>query len=203
MASVKKSLLVIIISFFYAQAWAISSTLPSTDVRFYRPFELQVDGQAAPVPTETLKGSCLNHSIRDNRSDAWQCQTDNRVLDPCFIKTFVKAKSAICPTSPWESHATLIMFDVSSLPPNNSNEQDTLDMSQDDPWAIALTNGVHCIKRIDSPFSIHGQSVKYVCDNQGFLLGHIQRCELIWKILFLPSRHSDVLKTVEIATAWY
>ena len=79
-------------------AWA--DTLPSTDVRFYRPFEDKVEGQVALQAKETLKGTCIKHSVLDNRSDAWECKSGQRTLDPCFIKTYVKAKEAICPVSP-------------------------------------------------------------------------------------------------------
>lgn len=179
-----------------------AAPLPSTDVRFYRPFESQAEGQAPLKTTETLQGTCTKHSALDNRSDAWQCQVATRLLDPCFIKTYIKTKTAICPYSPWQSQSVLIHLNP-PLPPITNNK-DSLDMSEDDPWAIELVNGGHCLKLdIHNIISAHGQTVKYACDNQGFLLGHIQRCNLRWKMLFLPSRNSNSSKTVEISKAWY
>lgn len=181
-----------------------ASTLPTTDVRFYRPFEQQVEGQITPQPAEKLRGTCFQHSTLDHRTDAWQCQAGNRILDPCFIKTYVKTKQAICPLSPWEKKAVIIDFTEQADPPiNNSNKQDSLDMSTDDPWAIDLADGIHCLRITDAEFIVHGQRIKYACDNHGFLLGRIQRCELIWKMLFLPSRDSDTLNMIEIMKAWY
>lgn len=182
-----------------------AATMPSTDVRFYRPFEQKVEGQVGLLATEMLEGTCVKHSALDNRSDAWQCKSGNRVLDPCFIKSYVKTKKAICPISPWQSQATMIQL-LPPLPVQNSNDQESLDMSEDDPWAINLVNGAHCVKLSNdnaSVFVTHGQPVKYACDNHGFLLGHIQRCDLVWKMLFLPSRESANLNTVEISAAWY
>lgn len=174
----------------------------STDVRLYRPFEKNVVGQVTPVMSEISTGTCSQYSQRDHRSDAWQCQVGERVLDPCFIKIYVKPTQAICPVSPWQTQAVTVDIRAQQLPQNN-HHQENLDMSTDDPWAIDLMDGTHCMMVSDSNLSAQGQPVKYSCDNQGFLLGHIQRCELIWKMLFLPSYQSDVLNTVEIATAWY
>ncbi len=173
-----------------------AAILSSTDVRFYPPFEQK-------YKVATLAGTCTRHSALDNRSDAWQCRTDQRVLDPCFIKTYVKAKTAICPISPWQNEAIQVKL-ISPVLMQNSNEQEELDMSEDDPWAINLVDGAHCLKlQQDQTFTVIGQPVKYACDNQGFLLGHIQRCDLVWKMLFLPSRNSQNLNMIEINTAWY
>ena len=189
-----------------AQTPLLSSSFQSTSVQFYRPFEENVSGQTNLVFGKTLKGECHEHSRLDNRSDAWKCQAGERTFDPCFIKTHVTPIGAVCPLSPWQSEATLLDLREQQPPPNNhSNNQDTLDMSSDDPWAIDLVNGTHCviISHSMKRFSVNGQHVKYACDNQSFLLGHIQRCELVWKMLSLASRHSNTLNTVEIATAWY
>jgi hypothetical protein len=185
--------------FFLSLIWstAFAAIMPSTDIQFYRPFDAKIN------PTETLVASCSRHSALDNRSDAWQCVAGKRVLDPCFIKPYLKAKTAICPVSPWQSQAIKIKL-IAPFPTVRTNEQENLDMSEDDPWAITLTDGTNClIIPAAKNFLIHGQNVKYSCDNHGFLLGHIQRCNLIWKMLFIPTREGNVLNTVEIKTAWY
>jgi hypothetical protein len=191
----------LLLSFLFATSVSADS-IPSTDVRFYRPFE-EVKEQVPLKITDMVKGACTNPSTLDNRSDAFECKTSTRVLDPCFIKTYAKIKTAVCPYSPWQSQSIVVHLNP-PLPNSITNNQDDLDMSEDDPWAINLVNGAHCLKLSpNNTFSVHGQNVKYSCDNQGFLLGHIQRCDLLWKMLFLPSRESNSLKTVEISTAWY
>lgn len=206
----KKLFLLIFLGLFFSiySSLALSADLLSTNVQFYRPFEADVPGQITIIPTETIQGECTRHSELDKRSDAWQCQSGERLLDPCFIKTYVKAESAVCPLSPWQSQAVIVDFrGQENLPANNNNQHGTLDMSSDDPWAIKLVDGTQCVliknSQTSNSFSINGQHVKYACDNQAFLLGHIQRCELLWKMLLLPSRDSHTLKTAEIATAWY
>ncbi len=192
----------ILISFIFTLP-VFADSLPSTDIRFYRPFEPKAEGQVPLQVSETLQGACTQHSTLDNRSDAWHCHANNRMLDPCFIKSYVKTKIAVCPLSPWQSQAVVIQLNP-PLPPRNTNDQDNLDMSEDDPWAMDLNNGTHCLKLpVNNTFSVHGQNVKYACDDHGFLLGHIQRCNLIWKMLYLSSRYSNSLKTVEITRAWY
>lgn len=199
----KKYKAVLILLSLFVSPFALADLQPSTDVRFYRPFETEVKEQAPLKTTEVVSGTCLHRSKLDNRSDALQCKTSNRVLDPCFIKTYAKIKTAICPYSPWQSQAIIVHLNP-PLPNAITNNQDDLDMSEDDPWAINLVNDVNCLKLSpNNTFSVHGQKVKYACDNHGFLLGHIQRCNLLWKMLFLPSRESNVLKSVEISAAWY
>ena len=191
------------------------SSLPSTTVQFYRPFEEPVEGQVKLNISKMLKGECHQHSKLDHRSDAWQCQADNQTFDPCFIKSYVKPELAMCVMAPWKSEVVVIDLKAQAKPPKSKkNNLDSLDMSVDDPWAIRLLDGTYCLKtsqgqdgdidNIPQPSSlIHGQRIKYTCNNGSFLLGHIQRCELIWKILWLPSRQSNEMKMTEIGTAWY
>ncbi len=194
-----------------------SSSLPSTSVQFYRPFEEPVQGQAKLNINKILKGECLQHSKLDKRADAWQCQTDNgaQTFDPCFIKSYIKPELAMCVIAPWKSNVVVIdLKDQVEPPKNKKNNLDSLDMSIDDPWAIRLLDGTYCLKTAQgqdgdvdnssqSSSLIHGQRIKYTCNNGSFLLGHIQRCELIWKILWLPSRQSNEMKMTEIGKAWY
>lgn len=205
--SFPKNKLEIFILAIFSLVYSLSfgATLPATDVRFYRPFESQVQGQAMPVIVAKRVGVCMTHSHLDHRSDAWECVSENQTFDPCFIKTYVKSKEAVCPMSPLEGQAVQINFSAQKpLPDNKTNKQDTLDMSTDDPWAILLKNGAYCVKLPpEKIFSVNGQRVKYHCDDQGYLLGHIQRCDLMWKMLFLPTRESNHLRNVEMDAVWY
>jgi hypothetical protein len=180
-----------------------ATTLPTTDARFYRPFEEPVADQAKLVLTKILPGECRQHSMLDKRSDAWQCQSGTQVFDPCFIKNYVEPDMALCVLAPWDSNSVVINLKSQALPPRNNTNNDTLDMSTDDPWAITLMDGTQCIKTSNLGLSIDDQPIKYTCNNHAFLLGYIQRCELIWKMLYLSSRTSHSFKMVEIKMAWY
>lgn len=159
------------------------------------------------VPVEVMTGTCRQLSIEDNRSDAWQCestdQSKKRVFDPCFIKIENNKKTALCATSPWKNDAVSITLDKAWQPNMRESDEERLDMSADDPWAIELANGVRCLKTTTTTKTINGQLVKYTCDNQGVLLGRLQRCELIWTVMFAPSPDSSRLHFVEIAHVWF
>lgn len=170
---------------------AIAVATEPTHIQIYQPFTL--------IPTETIKGECIRHSQRDHRSDAWQCQSGSRTLDPCFIKKNINTHSAICPYSPWQTQSVAVEWTTDKI----YSPEETLDVSSQDPWAIDLKDGTHCVKLQQSFLSADNQKLRYSCDNHGFLLGHIQRCELIWRMLFLPSRTSTHMDMVELGNVWF
>ena len=166
-----------------------------TDLRLYRPFNSNPDQVSVQI-NKTVSGWCWEQSHADNRKDAWRCMVGNKIYDPCFVKSHGEKKQAVCPNSPWQSEAILITVENSLNPATHKS----LDMSKDYPWAIELLDGTQCQTLVDSQQTHDNLPVRYHCNNQSFLIGHLQRCKGLWQVL---QKQGDSVSTVSIKRAWY
>ncbi len=178
--------------------FAIFGTMPAvagdTELSLYRPLT-ETDTHPAVERVIKKNGQCLTQSERIKREDAWHCEAEGIVYDPCFVAPYGSHLEAICPESPWSHQG--VQISVAS-PLDNSNHQ-TLDMSRTYPWAIELTNGEKC-EAVVTTKEYDGLPVRYRCEKQSELIGHVQRCNSTWKILQHAANGVD---TVEIAKAWF
>lgn len=166
-----------------------------TDVRLYRPFS-ESEGQATVQVAQKLKGWCWQQSKVDKRLDAFRCAIKDKVFDPCFVKIYGDKKQAVCPTSPWNGQAVLIELDNSL----QMSQEDELDMSRHYPWGIELTDGSHCQAIIDEQPLFDNMPVRYQCNGNGVLLGHLQRCKGMWQMLH---KDSSGVSTIDIKRVWF
>lgn len=166
-----------------------------TDLKFYRPYGGS-DDQSSVVIKETLQGNCWQQSKRIKREDAWRCVAGTKTYDPCFIKQYSTHKEAICTQSPWSSESVQI-----NLPESvDSSHHTPLDVSQAYPWAIELTSGEKC-QVVDAGKVHEGLPIRYQCDNQNVLFGHLQRCKATWTIL--ERKGDGKVETVAVSKAWF
>lgn len=165
-----------------------------TELNFYRPLNDTL--KHPPIinaPTKT--GDCWQQSKLIKREDAWRCKADGAVYDPCFVQLYGAHLEAICPESPWSNRGVKITVAA----PLNNNHHEPLDMSRTLPWALELASGERC-QAIDTNEQFDGLPVRYRCEQQSALIGHVQRCESMWKILQHAQNKVD---TVKIAKAWF
>lgn len=165
-----------------------------TVLKLYRPFG-EVIEQIAPVVKNKLTGECYTQSKLIVREDAWRCQADGAVYDPCFVKQGGKSNEVVCPQSPWVSDSIKIEI---SMPLNNENHI-PLDMSRAFPWAIELANGEHC-QAIETNEIYDAMPVRYRCSNQNVLIGYLQRCKTVWSML---EKTPQGVVTVDFSKAWF
>ncbi len=64
--------------------------------------------------------------------------------------------------------------------PLDNKQHQPLDYVTDTPLAIELTSGDKC-HAVDSNDQYDGLPVRYRCERQGELIGHVQRCEGMWE----------------------
>lgn len=166
-----------------------------TRLRLYRPFSANKDQDVVSV-TQTHKGWCWEQSQVDKRKDAWRCVIKNKVYDPCFVKSYGDKQQAVCPVSPWNGQAILIQLEsnLSTVP------TESLDMSRHYPWAIELSNGTRCQAIVDSKLRYDGMPVRYRCQDQSVLFGHLQRCKAIWRVM---QKQDKEVTTAEIKRVWF
>lgn len=165
-----------------------------TVLKLYRPFG-DVSEQVSPVITHKLTGQCMTQSQLIVREDAWRCQAEGKIFDPCFVRTGGKKMEAVCPQSPWDADSVLIAVTM----PLNNDYHTSLDMSRAYPWGIELSNGEHC-QAIDPVEQFDSMPVRYRCSNQNVLLGYLQRCKPVWSML---EKTPQGVVTMELRKAWF
>ncbi|CEG58215.1 hypothetical protein [Legionella fallonii] len=165
-----------------------------TVLKLYRPFGEVVD-QVPPSVKNVLQGYCDTQSQLIIREDAWHCQAEGKIFDPCFVKLAGNKMEAVCPQSPWVGDSVQINV---ATPLNNDNHV-TLDMSRVFPWAVELVNGEHC--QAVAPNEVYdSMPIRYRCSNQNVLIGYLQRCKSIWSML---EKTPEGVITVEFRRAWF
>ncbi|KTD01421.1 hypothetical protein Lfee_1025 [Legionella feeleii] len=175
-------------------SWPFYLVAQDTELKFYRPFG-EVNQQVPLVVKEEVKGQCWQQSERIKREDAWRCVVGDKTYDPCFVKQYGSNTQALCPQSPWIGDSVQI-----DLPAAVDNSQHTeLNMAETLPWALELTTGEKC-QAVDKGDFFDGLPVRYHCDSQTVLLGHIQRCKASWSIL---QRTASGVSTAWVAKAWF
>lgn len=166
-----------------------------TALKLFRPY-VEEGRTIVKVSTIIKQAFCSGQSQRIKREDAWRCMANGQVYDPCFVRKFSDNREALCVASPWAADG--IMLQVST--PLDNSHHVSLDLSTAYPWAVELATGEHC-EAIDKGEQFDGLPVRYRCDNQAILMGHLQRCKAPWSIL---QRHSQgTVETAEVKTAWF
>ncbi|MFA6303356.1 MAG: hypothetical protein WC627_09535 [Legionella sp.] len=165
-----------------------------TVLKLYRPFGEAVE-QVSPMVVKTIAGQCISQSTLILREDAWRCQAEGKMYDPCFVKTIGANTDVICPQSPWVGDSVRIQV-ANQI---NNDHNTSLDMSTAYPWAIELSTGEKC-QAIESSQFVEGMPVRYRCSNSNYLFGHLQRCESQWSML--EKTHNGV-ETVALSKVWF
>lgn len=175
---------------------SISSTVIAenfTQPIFFQAFAPLNNHEAPLTITEVKQGYCTKQSLSDRRFDAWRCESNGQIYDPCFQHGHIKNNVVLCPDSPWSTKA-IKMITASKL--DNSNHKQ-LDVSKAMPWAVELTDGTKCI----NIHSVDSKSpYKYHCQNQQYLVGNIYRCKAQWEIYRVNNGQHEV---VTIKSAWF
>lgn len=174
---------------------SMSVNADDTELKFFRPFG-EVNPQVPLIVREHHAGQCWQQSRHIKREDAWRCMADGKIYDPCFIRQYGNQKQALCPQSPWDGSST--QLDLSAPVDNIRHVQ--LDMSQTYPWGVELQHGEKCLA-LDEGKMFDGMPVRYQCNNQTLIFGHLQRCKMPWTILQRDS--GGQVETVTIKKAWF
>lgn len=167
-----------------------SNSAADTDVVLYRPFS-QAPGQATLKSSSAIKGECLTHSRKSPRDDAWRCIAKGKIFDPCFVRTYVKRNQVVCPDAPWSERATTIELSEHLPQP----EMHLLDTFKQQPWIIELSNGDKCF------FNKKQGQTQFQCQQQGSIIGDIQRCKDTWQVQYQALNQQSEHTTIN--RVWY
>ncbi len=161
-----------------------------TELNYYRPYS-----QPEMVVSQKVKGHCDEESLLSQREDAWVCQAEGKVYEPCFAKTQRGARSVLCPASPWQKEAV----EIKSAESLDGSLHSSIDMSRGYPWAVELENGLRCLG-VRSSERFDNLRVHYHCSDGSQLLGHIQRCSPEWKML---RKSGKQINTILLTRVWF
>ena len=179
---------------FLAVLWSAPLLAEDTELNFYRP--MTEGAEQTPLQIVAYKrGECSMQSQLIKREDAWRCVAEGKTYDPCFVQRFGSHLNAVCSESPWSTQGVQITV----ANPLDNSQHETLDMSRAYPWAVELINGEKC-QAIETSESYDGLPVRYRCEKQATLIGHVQRCENTWKML---QHAANGVETVELKKAWF
>ena len=165
-----------------------------TELNYYQPLIETLKQQPITVSSNKT-GECLGPSEQTTREDAWRCQAEGKTYDPCFMDADAVQKQVVCAESPW-SPSGIRMTVKGAL---DNSQHHALDMSRNFPWAVELADGEKC-QFITAKEEYDGLPIRYRCDKNTDLIGHVQRCDSRWKML---QRTAHGVETVDIAKAWF
>lgn len=182
-----------------------ASALDRTDTRYVLPFGPDGLNPALTV-TDTLAGTCAFGSITTpDRPDAFDCLGDgSQVLDPCFENPFAppdEPGELACIADPFATEVVLLA--VSDPLPREKEAPAGMDEIQpwDLPWALELANGDRCSLLHGTLYVLAGQTVYYGCEQQGAILGEVDRGQPVWTVSYLAD--GDVSSgLVAVTAAW-
>lgn len=174
---------------------SISSNAADTELKLFRPFG-EVNPQVPLVVSDNQVGQCWQQSGHIQREDAWRCMANGKTYDPCFIRQYGNNKEALCPESPWSAASVRLQLQASV----DNTRHVPLDMSHTYPWAIELQGGEKCLA-LDEGQIFDGLPIRYQCDNQTLIFGHLQRCKMPWTILQRDG--AGKVDTAIIDKAWF
>jgi hypothetical protein len=119
----------------------------------------------------------------------------NYIQDPCVSASDAASTSkVVCFATPWQK-ATLLTL-TKKLPLSYGNKPGSHGLT----WAIALTNGDHCVVGTGANSILHGVIMYYYCTS-GSLGGGLVTKAAQWTIQY-NKKGTTTLKLTDVTTAW-
>ena len=180
-------------------------TLARTDTRYFLPFG--PDGlNAGLTVTANATGTCTAESLAaPHRPDAWDCVTDdNQLHDPCFVSPFAaedEPGELVCAAAPFTNE--VILLAVTDPLPRDKEGPPGEDIfgPWDLPWALELANGDRCALQHNLDMVMAGETIYYGCENDGLILGIVDRSQPIWTVNYLAA-DATASTLVDVTVAW-
>lgn len=170
--------------------------------------------------TSSTNGACQSESLASpGRPDGWNCVgDDNQIYDPCFENAYAAEDAPVelaCFASPFSNDVVLLSLD-NPLTRTKESSQEGHDEDAaygeegDDiganywglPWGLELANGDRCVLKTQIDVVLAGEPVHYDCADGGAILGHVNRDQPIWSIVYLE-QGAVTTSLVDVTAAWY
>jgi hypothetical protein len=156
---------------------------------------------AGLVVAERLEGRCFARSLASPaRPDAWRCEADAAILDPCFVDTMGDPEVLACVQDPFERAVRELLL-VEPLPNATPTEEPRYELAV--PWALVVDGGVRCTRLTGATGGIAGLRIDYGCEDGSSLLGPIDRWGAWWRIFRQRTERRPSLERAPIEEAWF
>lgn len=171
--------------------------------------------------TSTINGACQTESLASpGRPDGWNCVgDDNQIYDPCFENAYAGEDAPVelaCFASPFTNDVVLLTVDQpltrtkESSPEGHDGDAYGEAQESDDiganywglPWALELANGDRCVLKTRIDVVLAGEPVHYECADGGTILGHVNRDDPTWTVVYLENG-AVATTMVDVTAAWY
>jgi hypothetical protein len=147
------------------------------------------------IVAQRYPGSCKIKSFSESgRTDAWRCQSNNIIMDPCFQDDL----TLVCLVSPWSNKVTVIES-YDPLPKTSPQHVSITGL----PWALELANGQRCTYLSGTSSVVNQLRVNYTCSDYNYsIIGDIERLSTNWAVNVYNTEKATVEK-VAVRTAWF
>jgi hypothetical protein len=172
--------------------------------------------------TSSINGACQTESLASpGRPDGWSCiGDDDQLYDPCFENAYAAEDAPVelaCFASPFASDVVLLTLDHPLARTKESSHeghdgdaaygeaQESDDIGANYwglPWALELANGDRCTLQTKIDVILAGEPVHYDCADGGTILGHVNRDQPIWSVVYLE-KGAVMTSIVDVTAAWY
>jgi hypothetical protein len=156
------------------------------------------------IPEASQDGVCFSNSLRSSRPDAWRCNVENGIYDPCF--TAADGQTVVCGQAPiFTSPDAGFKLDLQQpLPPAiQPSPNDDID-----PWMIRTQDGNLCVLMSGATAQALGKPVRFGCIDGSVVLGDAIRIgDVDWVEIVRAEEGAESLnvtstKPVAVIGAW-
>ena len=171
-----------------------------TEIQLFLPWGFQGLNAGVAV-AERVDGTCWVGSLNDSRPDAWRCESESRIYDPCFQGFQSGQVILACTLSPW-SPTVVLLTATAEMPPEQTDRQD---FTAGLPWALELADGSRCARQGGTQLVFAGLRTNYGCDGGSVtgVLGAPDRSQPQWRVFALSSETPAMARQVEVVVAWW
>jgi hypothetical protein len=172
-----------------------ASHITTTQVAIFKAFVQHDNLNPNLIVTQRTSGNCWTQSLANSgRPDAWRCQTNTLIMDPCFQDN----KTLACVVSPWVKKVSIL--ELNSVLPETSVKK--LNTQKAIPWALELTDGQRCTFLTGSTGAVNGMRINYGCSPDTHIIGDLDRSNYIWK----AHEHklgNRAIREVDVKKVWF
>jgi hypothetical protein len=145
-------------------------------------------------------GDCWEASSTSSASNAFRCQADNIIYDPCFTDGSSGAGECAYPSTDNPDSVTIVTL-TSALPAPQASTASPI------PWLLVLANGLRCgpITGTGGP-ALDGKAQSYNCGTAGdpvvgVMYGNPDETSSTWTVSYAPL-HASAMTQVDVTTAY-
>jgi hypothetical protein len=180
---------------------ALAQPVAATQLRVFTP---SVAGRLAAgvAVVAHAEASCFARSLASTgRPDAYRCEADDAILDPCFLDPMGGAGLLYCALEPFSLEVVELAL-VDGLPEPLDVPADP-DYTSARAWALVLEGGQRCTLLTGATAGIAGLRIDYGCDDGSAVLGPIDRSLPVWRVFHRADHGAASLDRVVVVQAWF